>query len=243
MAVDDDPRVVAVLVHGSWAHRGLATTNSDVDLYVVLDVADCRWRSTRQGPLDVAVWTLDRLRQVPSPTDPDSWPRYSFKNCRFLLEKADGEVARLTENWGRLSGAESLRVLEANLDGYYNFVYRSLKCHRDGRLFEARLDAAESLVWGLSVLFAFEGRVRPYNKYLSADLERHAFERSGWETSRLIPLIDQVLADADSGAQRSLFGLIEAAAREVGLGGIADGWEDDLAFMRGNLPAPKTDGT
>ena len=37
---------------------------------------------------------------------------------------------------------------------------------------------------------------------------------------------------ADPAAQRALFGVIEHAAREVGLGGIVDGWGAELALFR-----------
>ena len=180
--------------------------------------------------------TLSQLRTVPGPADEGWWDRYSFTHSRVLLDRADGEVVRLVQAWGRLSGAESLLVLETYLDGYLNYAYRSLKSHRDGRLFEARLDAVESLAWALPVIFGFERRVRPYNKYLRWELEHHPLERPAWTAENLLPRLEQILDTGDPAAQRSLLRSVETAAREVGLDGIVDGWGDDLEFLRGDVP-------
>jgi hypothetical protein len=125
-------------------------------------------------------------------------------------------------------------VLETYLDGYLNYVYRSLKSLRDGRVLEARLDAVESLPWMLAVIFAFERRVRPYNKYLVWELSHHPLERPAWQGSTLVPQIAAILETADADAQRAVFRTVEVAAREVGLGGIVDAWGDELSVLRGD---------
>jgi hypothetical protein len=138
----------------------------------------------------------------------------------------------LVDAWGRLSGAESKVLLETHVDGYINYVYRSLKNHRDGRLFEARMDAVESLPWALTVVFALHRRVRPYNKYLRWELERFPLDGPEWPTDELVDLLQGIVTDAEPSAQRTLFEKIERACREVGLGGIIDGWGDELTLLR-----------
>jgi hypothetical protein len=230
--VATDSNVVGVVLSGSQARLGMATGRSDIDVYVVTRHESGR-RTTRSAELDAAVCTLDRLRMVPGPEDPAWWDRYSFTHSQVLLDRSDGEVTQLVRAWGTLSGPESKAVLETYLDGYVNYVYRSLKTGRDGRALEARLDAAESLVWGLPVIFAFERRVRPYNKYLGWELRQHPLERSTWQAETLLDWIEQILHAADPAVQRALFRSVEEASREVGLDGIIDAWGDELILLRG----------
>ena len=235
-AVEDDPNVVGLVLTGSAAREGMATARSDLDVYVVLRAADRARTTTRSAEVDLPVCTLDDLRAVPAPLDPDPpgwWERYAFAHSQILLDRTDGELGRLVTGWGTLSGRESKQVLETYLDGYINYVYRSLKSARDGRDFVARLDAVESLPWMLAVIFAFERRVRPYNKYLAWELRTHPLERPEWQATTLLPELEAILGNADVAAQRAVFRSVEEAAREVGLGGIVDGWGNELAILRG----------
>ncbi len=230
---ESDPNVVGLVLTGSQARAGMATEHSDIDVYVVLARPDESWRTTRSREIDVPVCTLDRLRRVPGPDEPDGWwDRYSFTHSRVLLDRSDGEVTRLVDAWGTLSGAESKVVLESHLDGYINWAYRSLKNHRDGRCLESKLDATESLPWALTVIFALHKRVRPYNKYLRWELENHPLADERWDAETLLDILSRIVTDADPAAQRELFVLIEADARTVGLGGIIDAWGDELAHFR-----------
>lgn len=234
--VGQDPNVAGLVLTGSAAREGMATPRSDLDVYVVLHRADPARSSARSPAMDLPICTLDDLRTVPAPLNPDPdgwWERYAFAHTQILLDRTDGELRRLVAGWGTLSGAESKRVLETHLDGYLNYVYRSLKSLRDGRRFEARLDAVESLPWLLAVVFAFERRIRPYNKYLAWELRNHPLDRAEWQASTLLPQIETILETADTEAQRAVLRTVEEAAREVGLGGIVDGWGDELAFLRG----------
>jgi hypothetical protein len=232
-----DPNVAGLVLSGSAAREGTATPRSDLDVYVVLTQPDPARRTTQQPDIDLPTCTLDDLRSVPAPpnADPDGWwERYAFAHTRILLDRTDGELSRLVDRWGTLSGAESKRVLETYLDGYVNYVYRSLKSTRDGRAFEAKLDAVESLPWMLAVIFAFERRIRPYNKYLSWELRTHPLERPEWHAERLLPQLEAIVARADVTAQQEVYRSIETAAHEVGLGGILDGWGDELTLLRGS---------
>lgn len=229
--VQADPNVAGLVLSGSGARQGMTTSRSDVDVYVVLTSPDPAWRTTRSPAIDIAVCTVDQLRRVPGPADAGWWDRYSFTHTQVLHDTARGEVAELVDAWGTLSGAESLVVLETYLDGYLNYVYRSLKSHRDSRVLEARLDAVESLAWMLPVLFAFERRVRPYNKYLTWELAHYPLEHADLQASELLPRIQAILDTGDAASQRWIFASIERASRAVGLGGIVDGWRDELALF------------
>jgi hypothetical protein len=62
--------------------------------------------------------------------------------------------------------------------------------------------------WLLDVIFSLEGRVRPYNKYLPWELDRHPLTR--WPSHDLLTLLTATL-DGDPAAIRTAFQEIEAA--------------------------------
>jgi hypothetical protein len=92
-------------------------------------------------------------------------------------------------------------MVDDYLDGYINSLYRSLKSHRDGRPELAHLDAAESVPYLLTALFALDRRVRPYNKYLRWELERHPLSDPRWSVNLLLVDLRRIIADGDPSAQ------------------------------------------
>jgi hypothetical protein len=128
-----------------------------------------------------------------------------------------------------LTAEEADALVRSSLDDYVNSLYRSLKNARDGRALASRLDAADSMAPLLTLLFALQGRVRPWNKYLVLEIERRSLL-----VERLLERIDAILASADVDVQRSLFRDVEAAARLRGFGSGIDDWEPDVALLRGD---------
>ena len=133
--------------------------------------------------------------------------------------------------------AEAILVGHDRLDGWLNYAYRALKNDRDGHVFEARLDAAESVPWLLDVVFTLAGRVRPYNKYLPWELREHPLP--DWHVGELLALLEATL-DGDPAAIRTTFQRIELLCaafddqrREPVLARVIDDWGDELQLLRG----------
>ncbi len=132
--------------------------------------------------------------------------------------------------------AEALRVATTvdpatagePLDGYVNMLYRSLKNARVGLELATLLDAQESIPWFLQFVFTVHGRVRPYNKWLSWELEEHPLP---WND---LPRLEQIARTGDLAEQQALFRDAESLARERGLGAVIDSWEPDVALLRGD---------
>jgi len=233
-----DPGVVGVLLSGSAA-RGLATSRSDVDVYVVDDGAGPSVVDRRPGVDEVRL-TLAELEQ-PAPFGSDGWwYRWSFAWALVLRDDAGGRVAAAVKRQATLTAQEQDDILAARLDGYINFVYRALKADRDGRDRERRLDAAESTPWLLDIVFALEGRVRPYNKYLAWELHQHPLDNPDWSAQRLLPLLDAALS-GDPVALRELYRGVEhrCLLRDADRGTNAlattiEGWGPDLTLLRGD---------
>ncbi|HXH96094.1 MAG TPA: hypothetical protein VNH40_02695 [Gaiellaceae bacterium] len=103
----------------------------------------------------------------------------------------------------------------------------------------ALLDGAESVSWFLEFLFAAHGRVRPYNKWLAWELEHHPLPPSQARDNvllgpeELLPRLERIVRHGGADEQRSLFRDAEALARQLGHGGTIDGWEPDVAWLRG----------
>jgi len=74
------------------------------------------------------------------------------------------------------------------------------------------------------------GRVRPYNKWLEWELAEHPLPASN---SLQLALVERIARTGELAAQQELFRDVERIARNAGLGAVVDGWEPDVAFLRG----------
>ena len=247
-AAGDDARVVGVVLTGSAARAGMATVRSDYDVYVVVDDgapddgsdADAAPLLSLSGfrsmQLDLSVLRLAEFRDYAMPTHPASWDGYAFVGARVVLDRADGLIGELVARKAVLSDADAHRRVVDYLDAYTNSVYRSLKNHRDGRLVAARLDAADTIPWLLTLAFALQRRIRPYNKYLEWELDQRPLDGECWAAPVLFGGVERILADADPAGQRLFFAAIERSARAQGHAEILDSWGDDLRFLLDKTP-------
>lgn len=223
-----EPRIVGVAVTGSRGRNAHVHEGSDWDLRIAVLDGEEAFADTLDTPhgsvVEVAATSLERFRSWPS------WDRYSFAHATVAVDKLNGEFARVVNALGTLSGDEAAWVARDALGVYTNSLYRSLKnAELDLRL-AARLDAAESVAGLLTALFAFERRVRPFNKYLTWELDEHPLD--DWDGAKLLTSV----ADALSGtaaAGRAFFRAVEPRVREHGFGDVVDDWEPNVGFLRG----------
>jgi hypothetical protein len=227
-----DPDVLGIVLGGSRGKGDLVTERSDYDVYVIVrdDAAFERWSarySFRHGdPVEVVLMTLGQFREHALRGSATAWNAYTFAHVAPLLDR--GGIAALVAAKWRVDPATAGEPL----DGYINSYYRSAKSARDGRPFESRLDAAESMPFFLEFLFATFGRVRPYTKWLRWELERYPLEPP-WTADELLPRLERIL-DGELEEQPALFRDAERLARERGLGEVVDGWEPDVPWLRGD---------
>ncbi len=213
----------------------MVTQHSDTDVIVIVDPRGKEhWRGSRSSQLDIAIYTRDELSTpaLPRVNIDDWWNRYAFTHSIVLRDKLDGEVQRMVTAQGTLAAAEAITISHDFLDDYINFAVRSLKSRRDGRLWESRLDAVESIAPALVTIYALEGRVRPYNKYLRWDQMTYPLRSPEFESARLQSILDGLQTESHPQNQRTLFGLIEEVARRHGAGLVVDEWGHDLELFR-----------
>ncbi len=211
-----DENVIGVVVHGSRG-RGLHVhEGSDWDVVVVVHQRAGRYDSERGGQLEAL--------EVTSLTELPDWMLPAVTWTTPALDKTGVVTVQLTE----VTTVDPATAAEP-LDGYVNSYYRSAKNARAGLELSALLDAQESIPWYLQFVFAVHGRVRPYNKWLEWELREHPLPVEV-DLSRL----ERSARTGDLDEQRSLFRETESLAREHGQGATIDGWEPDVAFLRGH---------
>jgi len=233
----DDPTILGLVLSGSAA-RGIATELSDVDVYLVRD-DDMERETNHSAAIDEIYWSVADLEKVDRYGTGGWYFRWSFAYAQVLRDWTGGRITQAVLRQATVDDDEQRWVLidQDRLDGYVNFAYRALKNHRDGRLLEARLDAAESLPWLLDVVFTLAGRLRPYNKYLPWELREHPLAAPEWSAEALLPELERILA-GDPGAIRRTFAVVDrevrawdAAHDTTVCGDDIDSWGDELALF------------
>lgn len=228
--------VIGVYVFGSRGRPdGLADAASDYDVGVVLrddaDVGafDHRWPYVHGSPLEVARATVTTLRMLGEYGTPSAWTRPLYQVVDLLIDKT-GEVAAILESKRGVPASARDRVLRDSLDAYINSTYRSLRYRLVGAGAGVRLDAADAVSPLLDFLFALDGRVRPWNKYLETEV-RERFLPGGITIERVLAILS-----GEQGEQHAVFRDVELLARRHGLDDVVDAWEPDVAWLRGDEP-------
>lgn len=235
---DHGDGLLGLVLSGSAA-RGMATERSDLDIYVVLTDEAARDRTTTRTPaVDEIPLALSELEDI-SPFGTEGWWfRWAFAWTPTLLDRTGGRIPEACHRQATLSDSEAEAVLleHDRLDGWVNYAYRALKSDRDHRPLERRLDAAESMPWLLDVVFALEGRVRPYHKYVPWELRTHPLR--DWPADVLLSLLVRTL-DGDPAAIRETFTRVQAGCAAFDsarghhrTGSMIESWGDELELFR-----------
>jgi predicted nucleotidyltransferase len=237
-----DPDVLAAVLVGSRATGGpFLRPGSDWDLRVVvadpaLEAAAERLEQGHGSRVEVALIRLSTFEAMATPGSISAWDRPSFLHPRLVFDKTDGHVTRTLEGLARLTPEMGHAVAADSLDGYVNSYYRSRKNAAIGLEIEALLDAGESIAPLLTCLFAIHDRVRPFNRHLGWELASWPLG-DGWLAGGvLLPRLRGIVAGGAVADQAALFRDVEQLARAHGLAPVIDGWEPDVAGLRGGDP-------
>lgn len=213
----EDENVIGVVVHGSRGRDLHVHDGSDWDVIVVVRERTGRYDSAERGG-ELEASEVTNLADLPK------WMLPAVTWTTPALDKTGAVAAQLAE----VTRVDPATAAEP-LDGYVNSYYRSAKNARAGLELAALLDAQESIPYYLDFVFAVHGRVRPYNKWLAWELEHHPLPVEV-ELDRL----ERIARTGGLAAQQALFRETEALARDLGHGATIDGWEPDLACLRGH---------
>ncbi|MBA2384422.1 MAG: hypothetical protein H0V68_07145 [Actinobacteria bacterium] len=235
-----DADVVGLVLTGSRGRGFKVRSDSDFDVRLVVAGASfegCaeRYATPHGSPVEVSVLRLSTFALTGMPGSGSEWDRYSYVRAEPVLDKLGGEVAALLTRKATLAEDEAASLAPEALDDYVNSYYRSARNHQNGLALESQLDAAESIGPLLTTLFAFERRVRPFNKFLVFELELEPLPGDAWAADRLVGRVRRIVSSGDLRTQQELFRDVEALARERGRGHVIDGWEPDVAWLRSGV--------
>ena len=234
----DDDAIVGLILTGSRG-RGYAVTDDadwDVRLVVHDEVADdyrARYATAHGSLVEVVVLSRTEFEAAGAIGSATEWDRYSYVDAEVVVDDPGGTVLRLMREKSALPPDDALAIAAERLDDCVNCLYRAAKNARSGLEQEGRLDAAESIPPLLDFLFAVEGRVRPFNKFLRFELERRPFQDPAFAVESLLMRLT-ALSCGDPVEQRRTFRDVEELARRHGLGDVIDGWEPDVGWLRGD---------
>jgi hypothetical protein len=226
-----DPNVAGLVVFGSRGAGVFVTERSDHDVFVVLHAMDAAWSAGHGAPVELVPIPLGEFETYALRGSPWAWNRPSFLRARVVLDRLHGGIARMVERKSRLEPDEIAEVAPSALDDYVNSAYRSLRNAAGDRELAARLDAADPVGPLLTFLFAIDGRVRPFAKYLETEVADRPLA-----IPDPLPRISAILATADPAVQHAVFRDVESIARARGMGEVIDGWQPDVPFLRGEGP-------
>ena len=228
-----DDQVVGVVVFGSRAIGADLTPGSDVDCFVIVDATADEAERWRTHGSEVEAWpmTLEAFRTHALHGDDGAWNRPTFIRARVDLDKLDGGIGAIVERKRRLSPDEAAAIVRDSLDDAINMLYRALKSAEAGRREPARFDAAQAIGPLLTTAFAFESRVRPWNRWLERELAIEPLEAPAFVD--LIARASSLAADPTPGSIHAAFRMLDEAARGAGYGGMVDDWEPYVGWLRG----------
>jgi hypothetical protein len=235
-----DPAVLGVVLTASQA-MGLGTEDSDYDARTILrdDAAEedlARYGETSFPGVDAGGGTLaDFMRWAEWGTE-FAWDRYAFAHAQVLHDPT-GVIAPLVTAKGRIPPDHRQSFTRGTLDAFINSAYRALKCARKRNAVCARIEATEAVQYGLTVLFALEGRVRPYPTYLDYELRQHPLETLPMTGGELLEFIEAIVLRGEIAALQRVFVIVLELARGDGHGDVIDGWGDRIEWMATWSPA------
>jgi hypothetical protein len=229
-----DSDVLGVVLTGSHA-LGLATPSSDYDVRLILrdeadEGAEARYLEAAFPNVDLHVLPRREFANYAGWDTPFAWERFSFAHAQVLVDRT-GEVSDIVAEKGRIPPEQQTPFERAALDAFINSVYRALKCRRKGNTLCTRLEATEAVQHGLALIFACEGRIRPYPVALTQEI--HVFPLATFPLTgdNLLHPIAAIVERGDIPALRHLFTAILDQALARGHADVIDSWGGDIAWM------------
>lgn len=230
-----DSAVEGLVLTGSMA-AGNGTPWSDYDVRLIVrddagEKALQRYADTSFPLVDLSILTLREFKDYAAWGSPEAWDRPTFTHAQVLLD-CPGTILALVTEKGRLPADQQQTFAAAMLDAFINSVYRALKCQRKDNALCTRMEANEAVTYALHVLFAWEGRLKPYPVWLEHDLQVEPLTVIPLTSEELIRLLGRILEDGEIAALQKLFTTILSAARDNGHAEVIASWGEDIAWIR-----------
>lgn len=222
----NDDRVIGVILSGGRG-KGIQTENSDYD--VILISTDDSLESVRSDYpktefIDSLPHTISEFCEYAKTGTRTQYDKYNFTHNKALVDK-NGQIQKLIDEKGVLESGQIDKVIHDALGGYLNSLHRSLKNLRDGNIFAGHLDACETIPRILTFVFAVEGRVRPFNKFLEWELETYPLSKLSISVEDFLAKLKTIAAGGDFQTQKDLLEIIRKMAIQNGQSEEIKDWE------------------
>lgn len=230
-----DPAVEGLILTGSMA-AGTGTPWSDYDVRLIVrdDASEevvQRYADAMYPLVDLVILTHSEFAVYARWASPEAWDRPTFTHAQVLLDHS-GTIQPLVDAKGRLPADQQAAFAAAMLDAFINGVYRALKCQRKGNTLCTRLEATEAVSYALHVLFAWEGRLKPYPGWLEYELQATPSTTLPLASNELLCWLTRIVAEGDVAALQALFATILEVAQERGHDDVIVSWGEAIAWMQ-----------
>lgn len=194
--IKNDKNVLAFWLDGSRG-KGFETKNSDYDGKMIVWDAVFRKYQKKYGSkvnpeIELKVLTLKQFKKHAEYGSGVEWDRYNFSHLKILFDRTK-KIQAIMDEKSLVPKRQQRKIITPALGAFINLVYRAEKNARDGNIIAAHLDAIEGIPFLLDALFALEGRVRPYNKYLAWELDNHPLKLFPWKRGELMKKIISII--------------------------------------------------
>ncbi|MBU1118869.1 hypothetical protein KKH43_03240 [Patescibacteria group bacterium] len=194
--IKKDQNVLAFWIDGARG-KGMETENSDYDARMivkdnVVNQYKEKYGSKKNPEIEISIMTFDELKEHAKYGSEMSWDRYNFAHLKVMFDRT-GEIQVIIDSKSMLSKKDQDLIIKDVLGAFINQVYRLEKNARDGNLIAAKFDAIEAIPFLLEAIFALEGNVRPYNKYLVWELDNYPLEKFPWKRGELVSNLTSVI--------------------------------------------------
>jgi hypothetical protein len=207
---EEDDNIIGLILAGGRG-KGFTNKNSDYDVILIVKdeaVKDYREKYSKLNVVDELdiynIFSLSEFRNYADFGTEFAWDRYNFTHLMAQVDKT-GEVQKIIDEKGTLPKDKINEVVTYNLGSYINFYYRSTKNSLEKNRIAQCLAASESISPLLTAIFALEGKIRPYNKYLEFELNNYPLIKLPFKPNEFIKSILKIIATADIKTQKEVF--------------------------------------
>jgi len=226
--IKQDQNVLAFWLDGSRG-KGMVTKNSDYDGRMivkdnVIEKYKQKYESKQNPEIELSVMTLDELVEHAKYGTEMDWDRYNFAHLKVMFDRT-GKIQKIIDDKSQISKPEKDIMIKNALGAFINQVYRLEKHVKDGNLLAAKLEAIEAIPFFLEAIFAFEGKARPYNKYLAWELDNYPLNKFPWKKGELIEKIISLIEKDQLHILHEFFVTIRPIFRKEGYNEEFDEWK------------------
>ncbi len=222
-----DERVIGLILTGGRG-KGMYTENSDYDVAIIATDESAlnvkKEYTPKKGIVEIGVRSISEFKSHAEVGSAEDWDRYTFAHIKAQVDKT-GEIQKIIDGKGILPKDQISKVAKNALGGYLNSLYRSIKNRRDGNILASHFDACESLPWLLTFLFAIEGRVRPYNKFLKWEFEKYPLKNLSISSEDFLEKIESVIKSGNMEIQKEIHKIVEGIAVNNDYSDVIDDWK------------------